>query len=432
MLFPGVEENLAGRTKKAVQTWVSVLLVLVSLSGLVIWLECRPRERDRLTPQTAGARDTLIRVLLLHNVERFRVQITNELSLRDVGKGHSVSLKDLGHLHHIDIGLVRGRLTLAGHPIDVDHLEIHFGPPGIFSMEGERFRGQLEVIVDGAGTSFDVINHLPLEPYLAGVVGAEMPSYWEPEALKAQAIASRTYCLYIKERFGRHRSWDMSRTQAHQVYRGIAAESATVWDAVHATQGQILVTDGRDGTPIVLPTYYSSICGGHTEDSNRVFGEASVVLRGVECWSCEDVAKATQFNWPEVIYSKQEVSQRLLARYPALRELGAVHEIVPIRQSEYDHFTRFTQVRLVGTTGRSSVLRAEDLRLAIDPSGRRIKSTGCRLEDRGEHWAFVQGRGWGHAVGMCQCGAQGLARAGLSVQDILVHYYPGARIGRRP
>ncbi|MCH8193527.1 MAG: SpoIID/LytB domain-containing protein [Planctomycetes bacterium] len=432
MLFPGVEENPAGRPQKPVQTWVPILIVLVLLSGLVTWLECRPRERDRLTPQMAGARDTLIRVRLLSNVERFRIQITNELSLRDVGSGYTVSLKDLAHLHHIDIGLIQGRLTLAGHPIDVDHLEIHFGPPGIFSMEGERFRGQLEVIVDGAGTSFDVINHLPLEPYLAGVVGAEMPSYWEPEALKAQAIASRTYCLYIKERFGRHRPWDVSRSQAHQVYRGVAAESAAVWDAVRATQGQVLVTEGQDGAPIVLPAYYSSICGGHTEDSNQVFGEASVVLRGVDCWSCEDVAKATQFNWPVVTYSKQEVSQRLLARYPALCELGAVQEIVTTRQSEYDQFSRITQVRLVGQDGRSSVLRGEDMRLAIDPSGRRIKSTGCRLEDRGEHWAFVQGRGWGHAVGMCQCGAQGLARAGLSVQDILVHYYPGARIGRRP
>lgn len=374
----------------------------------------------------------MIRVRLLNNVERFRVQITKDFSLRDVGSGHVVSLKDLEHLHHIDIGLYQGRLTLAGHRIDVNHLEIHSGPPGIFSMDGERFRGHLEVIVDGAGTFFDVINHLPLEPYLAGVVGAEMPSYWEPEALKAQAIASRTYCLHIKERFGRNRPWDMSRSQAHQVYRGVAAESATVWDAVRATEGQVLVTEGRDGAPIVLPAYYSSICGGHTEDSNQVFGEASVVLRGVECWSCEDVAKETQFDWPAVTYSKEEVSQRLLARYPALRELVAVQEIVPTRQSEYDHFTRFTEVRLIGQDGRSSVLRGEDLRLAIDPSGRRIQSTGCRLEDRGTHWAFVAGRGWGHAVGMCQCGAEGLARAGMLAQDILVHYYPGSRIGRRP
>jgi len=277
-----------------------------------------------------------------------------------------------------------------------------------------------------------VINHLPLELYLAGVVGAEMPSYWEPEALKAQAIASRSYCLYIKERFGRNRPWDMSRTQAHQVYRGVAAETATVWDALHATEGQVLVTDGQDGAPMVLPAYYSSICGGHTEDSNRVFGGASPVLRGVECWSCEDVAKETQFKWPTVTYSKQEVSRRLLARYPALRELVAVQEIVPTRQSDYDHFTRFTQVRVVGQDGRSSVLRGEDMRLAIDPSGRRIKSAGCRIEDRGAFWAFVEGRGWGHGVGMCQCGAQGLARAGMLAQDILVHYYPGSRIGRRP
>lgn len=432
MFSPGIEEGPAARSKQTVHLWVSVFLVLVLLSGLLAWLECRPQEKGRDPSPIATAPDALIRVRLLNRVERFRIQITDDLFLRDVDTGHAVSLEDLGHLDHIDVGLDQGRLTLTGHAIDVNHMEIHSGPPGIFSLEGERFRGRLEVIVHEEGTSFEVINHLPLEPYLAGVVGAEMPSYWEPEALKAQAIASRTYCLYIKERFGRHRQWDMSRTQAHQVYRGVAAETTAVWDALRATQGQVLITESQDGDTVVLPAYYSSICGGHTEDSNQVFGEASIVLRGVACWSCEGVAKPTQINWPVVTYSKQEVSRRLLARYPALRALGAVQEIVPLRQSEYDHFTRLTRVRLIGQTGRSSELRGEDMRLAIDPSGRRIKSTGCRLEDRGDHWAFVEGRGWGHGVGMCQCGAQGLAAAGLLAQDILVHYYPRSRIGRRP
>jgi stage II sporulation protein D len=431
MYPPGVDEKPSGRRKRDLKPWASVLLVLLFTVGLVIWMKCRPSERIRLTPDMSRGRAAWIRVRLRSKVDSVQIQITHAFSLHDVSSGQSVSLDALDGGHRVDVGVNQGELTISGHPIDCNHLEFRFGSPDIFALEGERFRGILELIVDEPGSAFDVINHLPLEAYLAGVVGAEMPSFWEPEALKAQAIASRSYCLHISERFGKNRAWDLSRTQAHQVYRGVAAEYDSVWEAIHATEGQVLVTDGPEGRPMILPTYYSSICGGHTEDSDRVFGRAAAVLRGVECWSCEGVAKDAQFSWPEVIYAKQEVSQKLLARYPALQKLGAIQEIVPTRQSDYEHFSRFTQVRLVGQNGTSSVLRAEDMRLAIDPSGRRIKSTGCRLEDRGEHWAFVEGRGWGHGVGMCQCGAQGLARAGLRFQDILVHYYPGSRIGTR-
>ncbi len=92
--------------------------------------------------------------------------------------------------------------------------------PCIFGLNGLKYRGWLKLVVNREGQSFDAINLVPLEPYLAGVVGEEMPDYWEPEALRAQAIAARTYCLYTKNRFGTNRSYDVSRTQSSQVYGG--------------------------------------------------------------------------------------------------------------------------------------------------------------------------------------------------------------------
>ena len=121
--------------------------------------------------------------------------------------------------------------------------EVVFSPekPYVFGLNGHKYRGRLKLIVDREGRSFDAINLVPLEPYVAGVIGEEMPYYWESEALRAQAIAARTYCLFIKNRFGTNRSYDVSRTQSSQVYGGIGAESSQIWDAVNSTCGQVLM-----------------------------------------------------------------------------------------------------------------------------------------------------------------------------------------------
>ena len=82
----------------------------------------------------------------------------------------------------------------------------------------------------------------------------------------------------------------------------------------------------------------------------------------------------------------------------------------------------------MGATGKTDTLRGEDLRLALDPSGREIQSTICQIVPWGDGWAFLSGRGWGHGVGMCQHGAQGMARLGKTAPEILRHYYPGSKI----
>jgi stage II sporulation protein D len=108
--------------------------------------------------------------------------------------------------------------------------------------------------------------------------------------------------------------------------------------------------------------------------------------------------------------------------------LGEITDLRPVEQSSSEPFSRLSKIRLTGSTGQMDTLRAEDLRLTLDPSGRKIKSTACRIVPWGDGWAFVSGRGWGHGVGMCQCGAQGMARQGRDAEDILQHYYPGAEL----
>jgi len=330
----------------------------------------------------------------------------------------------------VKVGISAGSIVIAGQRFSGEQIIILPDKPYIFNLDGDDYRGKLKLILNPDGNSFDIINVVPPEPYLAGVVGAEMPDYWEPAALAAQAIAARTYCLYIKEKFGSNRTWDVKRTAANQVYLGVSAESAQVWDAVNKTQGQVLVYKQDNNIEALFPAYYSSTCGGHTENSRQVFGDSFGSLVGVPCPYCKRVAKPSFFFWPMAQFDKTNVTDRLLKRYPKLKQLGDITSIRPDKQSKYGKFSRLTLVKLLGSTGKSDFLRAEDLRLTIDPTGRKFRSTICQIVSMGDKWAFVSGRGYGHGVGMCQCGAQAMARQGKTTEQILFYYYPGSKITR--
>lgn len=329
----------------------------------------------------------------------------------------------------VKVTLANGQLRFGATAQPGPSVIVSTPSPHVVALNNQNYRGKLRLRINPGSRTFSVINLVPLEPYLAGVVGAEMPDYWELEALKAQTIAARTYCLYTKNRFGVNRDWDVSSTQASQVYRGVAAESAQIWKAVTSTDGMILVSKGRQNAAKQLfPAYYSSICGGHTENCRRVFGEAFDPLQGVSCPYCKDVARLGVFFWPMVQFDRKTVTRQLAQRYASLKALGEIKDIVVLEKSDYGPFARLTRIRLVGTTGETDTLRGEDLRLALDPTGRKIQSTICKIVPWGNGWAFLSGRGWGHGVGMCQCGAEGMARLGQSAEAILQHYYPGSEI----
>ena len=328
----------------------------------------------------------------------------------------------------INIRVTDAGITIAGQIINGNDLILQPDDPYIFNLNGKDYRGKLRLMIHPDGSSFDAINLVPPEPYLAGVVGAEMPDYWEIEALRAQAIAARTYCFYIKERFGANRDWDMRQTAAHQVYRGVSAESAQVWKAVNQTRSQVLVCRQADGTEGIFPAYYSSTCGGYTENSENVFGDSFGPLTGVACPYCQNVAKPQFFFWPMIQFDRKKVIAKLLEKYPALKQLGKITSISAAEQTDHGDFSRLTKIKLTGSTGKSDFIRAEDLRLTLDPTGRKFRSTICQIMELHDKWAFLSGRGWGHGGGMCQCGAEGMAREGKTTEQILSHYYPGSRL----
>ncbi len=346
---------------------------------------------------------------------------TNGFTIEDVNNG---VVAEFDNNTTLRVQLLENRILIGEHIFSGDVM-LKTRDPFAFTLDGKDYRGNLRFVLRTDGTALQAVNHVPLESYLLGVVGAEMHSYWEPEALKAQAVAARTYCLYIKNRFGKRRSWDLSATQANQVYRGIAAETKTVEHAVQATAGQVLVCDDENGNERIFCSYYSSSCGGHTEDAKNVFGETVPPLTGVKCPYCKDIAKQRNFHWKPVTLTTQQVSESLLARYASLAKLEA---IVDLEIIERGHLDRVTRVRLIGKNGKTDTVRGEDLRLSLDPTGRKLKSTLFRMTQKGQKFEFTDGRGFGHGVGLCQCGAQGKARKGADYREILRFYYPDSKL----
>ena len=424
MLIPsgveGIKNNVSQQRRRCCFGMV-FLLLLTALFG------CAERQLVRPTPQMDVDQQFWVRVLLFENIKACTLKSPYRLTVLD-GRIQTT----LAHLNQpnlpINAAASAGTITIAGRAYKTDSVVILPDNPHIFNINGSVYRGKLQLIINRDGDSLTAVNIVPLEPYLAGVVGAEMPSYWESAALEAQAIAARTYCLYIKRRFGTKRRWDLRQTAANQLYLGVSAESAQVWKAVEHTYGQVLICRQPDGTEDIFPAYYSSTCGGHTENSKHVFGDSFEPLTGVPCPYCKDVAKPTLFFWPMRKFDKAHVSAALLRRYPKLKRLGKITNITAARHSDYGSFSRLTMVKLTGSNGKSDLLRAEDFRLTIDPTGRKFKSTICQIANLGGKWAFLSGRGWGHGVGMCQCGAQAMARRGRTARQILSHYYPGSRI----
>jgi stage II sporulation protein D len=403
-----------------------ILLLLAVFTG-----GCKKRQLVTPTPQMDTDPQYWVRVLLVDDVNNCTVEIPSVFTVNseDPDLQKQVELARFGKSRGpVNILLIDSVIKISDKTFSNEQIIISPDEPYIFNMNGKKYRGKLKLITNPDGVSFDGVNIIPIESYLAGVAGAEMPNYWEPEALKAQVIAARTYCLYTKKRFGQNRKWDVGKTAAHQVYKGIDAESAAIWNAVNQTKGMVLTCKQSNGKEDIFPSYYSSTCGGHTENSKNVFGDSFPPLDGVSCPYCKDVAKPKFFFWPMYQIDKSDATSRLFQRYEKIRQLGDINDINIARETDYGDFSRSTMIELLSSNGDKELLRAEDFRLAIDSTGRKIKSACFQLEDLDDCWAFLSGRGWGHGVGMCQCGAEGMARQGKTARQILSYYYPESKI----
>ncbi len=312
---------------------------------------------------------------------------------------------------------------------DVEAVEIvpHGGEPVTVTVGDERrqYSGTLTFYRDPDGGGA-VVNRLDVEEYLVSVVASEAPATFHPEALRAQAIVSRTYAWYRKRTAPEGRRFDLTATEGSQVYSGVIGGRARqrAAAAVEYTRGIVCTWMSPQGERIFC-SYFSSRCGGHTQAAGPVKHEATIppLAGGVKCAYCAE----SSYTWKPFSVSKKSVTESLRAKYPRFKTIGQIEDIQVIDQTAQG---RPVRLRLVDGKGNSIALEAEDLRLTVDPTGRLLRSTFCKVQAEPTRFVFSAGKGFGHGLGLCQYGANGLAEAGANATYILKYYYPQSRLKR--
>ena len=308
-----------------------------------------------------------------------------------------------------------------------------------FQLQQRGYRGRLQLLVGASAVR--AINYVPLEAYLPSVVGSEMPASWPLAALRAQAVAARTYALRQRRPA---QPFDLKATVASQVYKGVEAETDSTREAVRSTHSQVLV----HGSSLINAVFHSS-SGGLTENSGEIWRQQLPYLVSVPDYDQASPVHAWQLR----------IEPDQLAR--AFREIDGAFRIEVLSTTSSG---RIRQARVTGPGG-SLVLSGAELRQRLG-----LRSTLARFDFEASPQAvpfppplpslegaftaegirslasglvqapwptprppaaptlLVSGRGYGHGVGMSQWGAYALALRGEDYRRILQHYYQGARI----
>jgi len=303
-----------------------------------------------------------------------------------------------------------------------DEFPIYFLPTknGVL-VNGKSYRGTVEL--KNIGGQIWVINVLDIEDYLKGVVPCEIGKISKNllEAAKAQAVAARTYAYAHLNQY-EELGFDLYATCQDQVYEGIIAEDELTNLAVDRTRGEILTFRKKP-----IEAKYSSTCGGRTADFNDAWpGNPPAYLRSVKCPYCKD---SPHYHWRKVL-SKKDFFSNLRVR---LKKCG-------VQLSNDERIKKFKLVKnrktkrvvkLIITTNKDCyIIPSYHLRTVLgdhnDPGGI-LRSNLIDIKSRGNK-IIIEGKGYGHGVGMCQFGAIEMARRGKGYKKILRHYYPGTRI----
>jgi len=283
----------------------------------------------------------------------------------------------------------------------------------VLKFNGTPYRGWLAV-TPGTSSGFNIINLLPLEQYLYGVVPREIPCNEDIlAAVEAQAICARSYAI---SRFGGHRrqGFDIYGDTRDQAYGGMAVENRWGTEAVNRTRGLVAFSQDK-----LLDARYHSTCGGRTANSEDVWSAAIPYLRSVRDapWLGKPYcASSPHFNWTKKVPKSQFYS--VLAR--------SIPSDAKIKSWTLEQNPRSKRVvkMIIKSNKGTHEIKGSVLRSVFG-----LKSTWFTIKERGEEMVF-EGHGWGHGVGMCQYGAMEMARRGKTAKRIIRHYYKKAWVGR--
>jgi stage II sporulation protein D len=304
----------------------------------------------------------------------------------------------------------------------------------IVSYGGRRYRGELFIHPTDSGAL--VVNSLPIDDYLRGVVPLEIGrgrTGNELAAIEAQAVVARSFTLARLR--GDRADWDLRASTLDQVYGGVAAETPLGDAAIRRTAELVLRYGNR---PVIAP--YHSTCGGRTAAAQEVWRTAGEPF----LQSIEDRAPGSTRSWCEISprfrftrsWDSAALSRTVdgnLARYASIPRQGPgkLTGVTIVRRTGSG---RVAELELATASGARYRLLGNDIRFVLRaPNGEPLESTNFNVAVKrsGEgslSELSVSGSGYGHGVGMCQWGAIARARAGQDFRAILAAYFPGTTV----
>ncbi|PCJ57788.1 MAG: hypothetical protein COA79_14995 [Planctomycetota bacterium] len=361
----------------------------------------------------------LIKVLIKEKVNELKVTIDQKfrilnkelIAIRDVKTGISNGIigfdKDSRKLY-IKVNNQKDSLK-------VSYCKMVIPERTILQIGKEKYLGSVIIYVNEKN-KLNVVNELDLETYLLGVLPGETFSTFGIEAIKSQVVASRTYAL--SESLKRqNKLWHLRNTTRSQVYKGMVKVHPKFKKAIEETRG--LVLQGDEG---VLKAYFSSHCGGATASLDSLPWEknAGTVMLSRKCPWCRKM-KPKSFYW-ETRFSIKKIESALKRQGYAFKTL----KFLAINKK--DEFSRVLKLE-VFCSDKKFIVDATHFRTTIMQATEKLRSRMFVMKKEGAYYSF-KGRGWGHGVGMCQYGSQGLSKENWGFRQILGYYYLGAKISK--
>ena len=279
-----------------------------------------------------------------------------------------------------------------------------------------------EFVLTASGNKINAINVIDIEKYLRGVVPYEIGRLDESkfEALKAQAVAARTYAY---KHFGSRKAqgFDVYADTRDQVYKGIHSASDVTDKAVRETEGVVMTYNGE-----FITAYYHSTCGGETEGvatwgrPNHPYLQNKPDIRPDGTPWCREsnyTEWTREFDESELRDLFQINAKEAKANVPSFSSIHAMNILDTLKSG------RIHTLEITTNNGKFTA-KADKIRWLFKRGGTILPSSFFRIHRNGDQW-ILKGKGFGHGVGLCQMGARARAQAGQSYIQILTHYYPG-------
>jgi stage II sporulation protein D len=407
-----------------------------------------------------------IRIGIWSNQANIILSADSDFSLVD-----SDTKESIGQFHPKDkvtVSYKEARIAINGNPVNAQQITVVLPEKGAKYIEVNRraYRGEITIHRTKGKSGLTVVNTLPVEEYLYGIIAREISPEWPLEAVKAQAVAARTYALY---NMGKHADdgYDLCPTTDCQVYGGYSSEDPRAIRAVNDTYGQAVFYNGR-----LISTFFHSDGGGYTENSENVWGNYLPYLRGVADYD----QKSPHYRWEKQLKTADMEDTLRSAGY----NIGSLQgiELSPLTKQPVDSpdrgvSGRIKSLRLLGTKGSVQLTGSKfrsifgldsslfDIKVLLpNPDSIEVEITDSygdrdvkkvdinvppmqskvleghnirRLTGRDNETVVFNGYGWGHGLGLSQWGAKAMAEAAppgdaTYFKEILKHYYTGVEV----